>query len=261
MSGEIRDTDWQGKRAVVTGAGSGIGKAVTFGLIARGCHVVALDVEESALASLHTAPEINQAHLTTMVVDVSDWSQIHSVADQIIADDGAPQYLVPNAGINPPTASQADIDEGFWDRVLDINLKGVFACNHAFLPAMATAGTGSVVNLASVSGLTGWGGSAAYCASKGGVIALTKALAAEYGPGGIRVNCVCPGSVRTPMVLNNLERFSDAEARLEETGRLHLLGRVAEPSEIADTILYLLSAQASFITGSAVVVDGGFTAV
>ena len=115
--------------------------------------------------------------------------------------------------------------------------------------------------LASVSGLTGWGGSAAYCASKGGIIALTKALAAEYGYQGIRVNCVCPGSVRTPMVLNNLERFADPNARLEETGRLHLLGRVAEPQEIADTILYLLSPQASFITGSAVVVDGGLTAV
>ncbi len=261
MSTGAHDEDWRGKRAVVTGGASGIGKAVVRSLVERGCHVAAIDVDSAALAELRLTPNIDQTQLVTRVTDVSHWADVKTMATNLIAEFGAPHFLVPNAGINPPAASQENIDEEFWDQVLDVNLKGMFACCHAFLPAMAAAGTGSVVNLASVSGLTGWGGSAAYCASKGGIIALTKALAAEYGSQGIRVNCVCPGSVRTPMVLNNLERSADPDAQLEETGRLHLLGRVAEPQEIADTILYLLSPQASFITGSAVVVDGGLTAV
>jgi NAD(P)-dependent dehydrogenase (short-subunit alcohol dehydrogenase family) len=192
---------------------------------------------------------------------VAGWHQVEEFTANVIQSHGTPRYLVANAGINPIAGSSAEIDEAFWDAVLGVNLKGVFACCRGFLPGMASARRGSVVNLASVSGLIGWGGSSAYCASKGGVIALTKYLAAEYAGSGIRVNCVCPGSVRTPMVLNNLRRFDDAAERLSRTAQLHPLGRVAEAEEIAAAILFLLSDQAAFITGTELKVDGGLTAI
>ena len=252
---------WEGKRAVVTGGASGIGRAVVLSLLQRGCHVVAIDTDAEGLVHLETDARSTNSHLVTNVADVSRWDEVTALSASIVDTYGAPHFLVPNAGINPPAASATNIDEAFWDSVLDVNLKGMFACCRAFLPAMAAAGAGSVVNLASVSGLTGWGGSAAYCASKGGVISLTKALAVEYAGRGLRVNCVCPGSVRTPMVLNNLARFPDAEQRMAQTAQLHLLGRVGEPVEIANAILFLLSDQSSFVTGTALVVDGGLTAV
>lgn len=197
--------------------------------------------------------------VTIEALDVSDWGQVESLASHVLAKFGAPDYLVANAGINPPAPSTAEIGEELWDRIIGVNLKGIFATNRAFLPAMVEAGHGSAVNLASVSGLIGWGGTSAYSASKGGVIALTKYLAMEFAPH-VRVNCVCPGSVRTPMVLNNLRRFENPEERLAQTAATHLLQRVAAPREVADSILYLLSDQASFVTGTALTVDGGLTA-
>ena len=261
MVKESNDAAWEGKRAVVTGGASGIGRDVVLLLLSHGCHVVAIDVDANGLVELEREASPSGTRLVTKVADVSRWDEVTAVADATIGTYGAPHFLVPNAGINPPAASATDIDEAFWDSVLDVNLKGMFACCRAFIPAMAAAGAGSVVNLASVSGLTGWGGSAAYCASKGGVISLTKALAVEYSGRGLRVNCVCPGSVRTPMVLNNLARLPDAEQRMAQTAQLHLLGRVGEPVEIANAILFLLSDQSSFVTGTALVVDGGLTAV
>ncbi|HET7034273.1 MAG TPA: SDR family NAD(P)-dependent oxidoreductase [Thermomicrobiaceae bacterium] len=254
------EEQWQGRLAVVTGAASGIGRATATALAARGCRVIAADVDPNGLERLTETLRGQPGRLTTAVMDVSRWQEVADVTTTILAESGAPDFLVANAGINPPAPSTGAIDEALWDRIIDVNLKGIFATNRALLPAMSAAGRGSVVNLASVSGLIGWGGTSAYSASKGGVIALTKYLAMEFAPR-VRVNCVCPGSVRTPMVLNNLRRFGDPEERLAETAGIHLLRRVAEPEEIADAILFLLSDRAAFITGSALTVDGGLTAV
>ena len=262
MSGTRQVSDaWSGRWAVVTGAASGIGRATVLALVERGARVVATDIDEAGLAALTTGRSDEPDQIVTRVLDVADWDSVMWVADEVVTTWGPPFYLVANAGINPIAPSTGDIDETLWDRVINVNLKGVFAVNRAFLPLMADAGGGSVVNLASVSGLIGWGGTSVYSASKGGVIALTRFLAAEYASRGVRVNCVCPGSVRTPMVLNNLRGVTDPEAQLARTATLHPLGRVSEPEDIADGILYLLSEQASFVTGTALTIDGGLTAI
>jgi NAD(P)-dependent dehydrogenase (short-subunit alcohol dehydrogenase family) len=139
-------------------------------------------------------------------------------------------------------------------------VKGIFFCAQAAARTMATVHGGVIVNLASVSGMIGWGGSSVYSASKGAVIALTKFLAVEFAPVGIRVNAVCPGSVRTPMVEDNLRRLSDPAGTAQQVADLHPLGRMAKPEEIADTIVFLASAHSSFVTGTCLVVDGGLTA-
>lgn len=262
MSGTAQPSDsWTNRLAVVTGAASGIGRATTLAIARRGCRVIAADLDESGLRDLMEKAGSSSDRIVTRALNVADWSAVVKFASEVRQEIGTPEYLVANAGINPPAESTADIDEAFWDYVMNVNLKGLFVCNRAFLPAMAEAGRGSIVNLASVSGLIGWGGTSVYSASKGGVIALTKALAAEYADYEIRVNSVCPGSIRTPMVLNNLNRLPDPESRLRQTAHLHPLKRVGEPEEVADAILYLLGDQSSFVTGTTLTVDGGLTAV
>jgi NAD(P)-dependent dehydrogenase (short-subunit alcohol dehydrogenase family) len=253
--------DGQERVAVVTGAAMGIGRATVLALAAKGCRVIATDIDSEGLQRLEEDSRELSGSVRIKSVNVSDWVQMMELAKDVAAQEGIPNYVVANAGINPPAPSTAEIDEELWDRIMDVNLKGVFACNRAFLPGMAKLGRGAVVNLASVSGLIGWGGTSAYSASKGGVIALTRFLAAEYAQRGVRVNCVCPGSVRTPMVLNNLSRYEDSNERLARTAELHPLGRVGEAAEIASAILFLLSDQASFVTGAELTVDGGLTAV
>ncbi len=243
--------------AVVTGAASGIGRATAELLAREGHTVLAVDIDTARLGSLgRDFPDT----IRPAVVDVADWANVERFASEALNTVGTPRFLVCAAGINPPAATIGGIDEAFWDRVVDVNLKGMFAACRAFLPAMAEQRGGSVVNLASVSGLVGWGGSSVYCATKGAAIALTRALATEYAPNNIRVNCVCPGSIRTPMVLNNLATFPDAADRLARTAAQHPLGRVGEAAEVAQTIRYLLSDAASFVTGVALPIDGGLTA-
>lgn len=254
----IPDVPGARRLAVVTGAASGIGRATALLLAGEGQTVVAVDRDARGLESLQGEGD---GRLRAFRVDVGDWGAVEGFAGEVLATLGVPDSLVCAAGINPLTPSTGDVDEAFWDRVVGVNLKGMFAVCRAFLPAMAGERRGSIVNLASASGLVGWGGSSAYCATKGGAIALTRALAAEYAPVGLRVNCVCPGSIRTPMVLNNLAAFPDADDRLARTAAQHPLGRIGEAEEVARAILFLLGEGAAFITGAALPVDGGFTAV
>ena len=245
--------------AVVTGAASGIGRETVRLLAGQGCRVIAADVDADGLRGL--AAELGEG-FRAVPLDVADWDAVARFGRETIAGEGMPDFLVCAAGINPPVSSSGAVDEPFWDRVVDVNLKGMFAACRAFLPAMAERRRGSIVNVASVSGLIGWGGSSVYGATKGAAIALTRSLAAEYAAAGVRVNCVCPGSIRTPMVLNNIAaRGDDVAASLARTAALHPLGRVGEAAEVAAGILYLLADTASFVTGVALPIDGGLTAV
>lgn len=247
-----------GRLAVVTGAASGIGRETARLLARHGCRVVAADIDEDGLQTL---VEEHESLIRAAPLDVAGWDAVARFGAEVLARDGVPDYVVCAAGINPLVESTAAVDEEFWDRITNINIKGMFATCRALAPAMAAQGGGSIVNLASVSGLIGWGGSSVYNTSKGAAIALTKALAIEYAASGLRVNCVCPGSIRTPMVLNNLAIHGNVEQRLAKTAALHPLGRVGETEEVAATIHYLLSDAASFITGVALPIDGGLTAI
>lgn len=249
-----------GRIAIVTGAASGIGRAVAGALAGEGAEVVVADVDvaggEQVVGDIRqSGGSAEYRHL-----DVTREEDVKAVFDGIGQRYGRLDILVANAGINPPAASSESLTAALWHRTMDVNALGVFLSVRAAIPHLRKSGVASVVTLGSVSGLIGWGGSAAYVASKGAVVSMTRYLAAELAPG-IRVNTICPGSVLTPMVESQLGEAEEREANLAKTAGIHLLGRVGKPAEIARGVLYLASDDSSFVTGSSLVVDGGLTAV
>ena len=237
MQERLRD-----KVAVVTGGASGIGAASAIRLADEGATVITLDVADGADRQLDVRDEGGVAALMAEVV--AEHGQLDSVVNAAGVAGGGPVHV---------------LDEAEWDRVVDINLKGTFlVAKHAAL-AMLERRSGSIINIASIEGLEGTEGGSAYNASKGGVVMLTKSMAIDYGRRGLRVNCICPGAIDTPM----LRSIIDPDGMATYTDRMreeHLLGRFGEPSEIAAAVAFLASEDASFITGHALVVDGGFTA-
>jgi len=234
------------KHALVTGAGSGIGEAVARALHAEGATVTLADLSDSAAA---VAAQLG-ARATAVRLDVRDEDQVRA------AMPGRVDVLVNVAGVGS-TTSAPETSLEVWEQVFAVNCRGTFlTCKHA-IPAMAARGGGAIVNVASVGALVGLKNRAAYCASKGAVVALTRALAVDHVADGIRVNAVCPGTVDSPWVRRLVE---DAGESLEALRARQPMGRLGTTAEIADSILYLASEQAAFVTGSAMVIDGGMTA-
>jgi NAD(P)-dependent dehydrogenase (short-subunit alcohol dehydrogenase family) len=233
-----------GKRALVTGAGSGIGAAVARRLAAGGADVILADVALPPIETL--AREIGGQPLQ---VDVRDEEQ---VAPAMAGLD----VLVNVAGIgSTTTAPETPLD--VWEEVFAVNARGTFLCCKYAIPGMAERRGGSIVNIASVAALVGLRNRAAYCASKGAVVALTRALAVDHVADGIRVNAVCPGTVDSPWVRRLVE---DAGESLEALRARQPMGRLGLPEEIADAVAYLASDAAAFVTGTTLVIDGGLTA-
>jgi NAD(P)-dependent dehydrogenase (short-subunit alcohol dehydrogenase family) len=247
----------EGKVALVTGAGSGIGRATALAFAREGARVVVADVV--ADGGKETLRLIEEAGGEGVFIegDVSVATDVRTIVRTALEEYGRLDTAFNNAGIEGALAPTAECTEENWDRVLGVNLKGVWLCMKHEVPIMLEQGGGSIVNTASVAGLVGFQGLPAYCASKGGVVQLTKTAALEYATSGIRVNAVCPGVIKTPMV----ERIvaGDAEAEAQFTG-LEPVGRMGAPEEIAEAVVWLSSDAASFVTGHAMAVDGGFVA-
>ncbi len=238
----------EGRVAFVTGASSGIGAACARRFVDEGATVAGFDLQDPA-------PDHPLAGFWPL--DVRDEAAIVEAVDTAVEAVGTPTILVNAAGVSG-AGGVTDLDEAEWDRIVDINLKGTYLVSKHVVPHLLAAGTGSVVNLASIEGLEGLPAQAAYNASKGGVVLLTRNMAIDYGPSGVRVNCLCPGYIETPMT--EVLRMEGFEAIRDEFVAMHHLGRAGQPEEVAAAALFLVSEDASFVTGHALVVDGGFTA-
>jgi NAD(P)-dependent dehydrogenase (short-subunit alcohol dehydrogenase family) len=246
------------KVAIVTGAGSGIGKATAAVLAAEGAKVIVADWNKDTGAE--TAATIGQGGGQSVFcyADVSKREDVQRMVNTALDHYARLDVLVNNAAI-PLMAQLVDTTEEDWDRIHSVNLKGVFlGCKYA-IPAMIRSGGGSIINIASILGFVGDPEWAAYCAAKGGVIALTRVAALAYGPQGIRVNCICPGDVETPLREWEFRQSPDPDRARGEISSKYALRRLASPQEIAQCVAFLASADSSFMTGSSMVVDGGLT--
>lgn len=251
MSGRV-----EGKAAVVTGAGSGIGRACAIALAREGASVIVADVDAAAADAV--AAEIGRAggaaHAHT--ADVRDLAQVEAMVGACVERFGRIDVLHNNAGIATP-GSVHETSEDDWLRVLDVNLSGVWRGMRCAVPHMLAQGGGSIVNTGSVQAVVGYPGWAAYTASKAGIEGLTLQAAVEYGTAGIRVNAIIPGSIRSAMNQALLDRSPDPAALQARWDRQHALGRIGEPEEVASLVVYLASDESSFVTGAMVRVDGG----
>ena len=247
-----------GRVAVVTGAAGGIGAAICRRLAADGFAVACLDAREPALDGLIaelTGAGADPGRARGYGADVRDAASVRQVAGRIRAELGDPWLLVNAAGVFS-IQRLPDLDEAEWDRIVDTNLKGPFLTCREFLPAMISARDGCIVNIASTAGVRGGRERAAYCASKGGVVLLTRSLAVDHGQDGVRVNCVCPGLIDTEMA--DWIRH-DAEA-MAQFGASLPAGRIGLPAEIAAAVAFLASDGASYLQGAVLMADGGVTA-
>ncbi|MEA2331465.1 MAG: 2-keto-3-deoxy-L-fuconate dehydrogenase [Thermoleophilaceae bacterium] len=241
-----------GKHAVVTGAASGIGAAIAARFAVEGARVVAADIDEPALQATVTRLEGTVSGVHVDVTDEASVSGLVAAAER----DGPLDVLVNVAGVGVTTTAP-DTPLEVWERVFAVNARGTFLCCKHAIPAMAAHGGGAIVNIASVAGLVGVPNRAAYCASKGAVIALTRALAVDHVADGLRVNCVCPGTVDSPWVRRLVD---DAGESLDALRARQPMGRLGTPEEVADAALYLAADSAGFVTGTALLIDGGLTA-
>lgn len=251
---------FEGKTAVVTGAATGIGEAVALAFGREGANVVVVDVNQDEAEGTLAAITAGGGTGIAVIADVSKASDCEKIASEAVSAFGRIDYLVASAGIQT-YGTVVDTDEDTWDRTLSVNLKGIYLAAKYCVPEMIKGGGGAIVNVASVQGLMSQPNVAAYAASKGAVIAMTRTMALDHAKDNIRVNSLCPGSIDTPLLRFAADMISpdDPAGAIVEWGKLHPLGRVGQPSEMAEVVLFLVSDAASFMTGAAVVADGGLT--
>lgn len=241
------------KVVIITGAGSGIGRSTAIAFAHEGAKVIVSDIDELSGQETVRVIEALSGHAKFIKCDVSKESDVKQLVNQTVQFWGRLDCAFNNAGIEGVPSSTIDCPLENWDRTININLKGVWLCMKYEIPEMLKSGGGSIVNCSSIAGLVGFTTIPAYVASKHGVIGLTQTAALEYAPQKIRVNAVCPGVIHTPM----LERFTQGNEQ-QMIGQVPM-ARIGRPEEIAQSVLWLCSEKASYLTGHALTVDGGWT--
>ncbi|MBE7157154.1 MAG: SDR family oxidoreductase [Rhodospirillales bacterium] len=244
-----------GKVAVISGGASGIGRACAFALSEEGASVVLLDSDGDTGRATLQELQGSGRKAAFFPVDVRDEEAVRDAMEQVAAQFGAIDILQCNAGVAARRTVADETAEG-WDFCMDVNLKGVFLCSKHALPHMSRNGSGSIIHTSSVTGIVGLRNRAVYSATKGALVALMRNMAMDYAPLGIRVNCVCPGFVRTPLIAALLR---DAERTAKLTA-MHPMQRLGEPEDVAQAVLFLASPMSAWVTGQALAVDGGFSA-
>lgn len=245
-----------GKVALITGGASGIGRASALLFARAGAAVAVVDLDQQAGQRLVEEVVRNGGKAIFERADVTRADECERAVRRTVSELGGIHVLFNNAGIIR-RASVVELSEEDWDRVMAVNVKSMFLMSRLVVPIMAKTGGGSIVNMASGWGLAGGPRAAAYCASKGAVVLLTKAMAVDHGSQHIRVNCICPGDTDTNMLRQEAQQLGEREDRFLSESAHRPLGRVGRPEEIAQAALYLASEAASFVTGTSLVVDGG----
>ena len=241
------------KVVVVTGAGSGIGRAIARQVHAEGAKVVAIDVVRAGVEEL--AEQLDAGRVLPVQLDIRDGERVNATVDDVVAKHGGIDVLFNNAGVSDQFTPAADTSDDLWESVLGVNLIGPFRLARRVLPSMISRGGGAIVNTGSVASVVAGAGGAAYTVSKHGILGLTRSLAIDYGSKGVRVNAVLPGAIRTGLTSSEDALVEGADDAIAATPA----GRWAEPEEVAKIAVFLASDDASFIHGSAYTVDGGWT--
>jgi len=247
--------EFKDRTAIVTGGGSGIGEAISLELAEGGANVIIADMDMPSADAVVKAIRAKGGKAESFKVDVSDAKACEAMVAFAVKTYGALHLAVNNAGIGGPSAPTGEYPVDGWEKVINVNLNGVFNCVRYQIPAMLEAGGGSIVNMASILGSVGFGNAVAYTAAKHGVVGMTKVAAMEYSARGIRINAVGPGFINTPLLSENLD-----QPTLDALAGMHPIGRIGTPEEVSALTCFLLSDRASFITGSYHLVDGAYTA-
>jgi len=245
-----------GKRALITGAASGIGRATALLLAREGAAVAVVDVDEAGGQAVAQQIRDEGGQAIFLRCDVTRADDCRHAVQRTVERLGGLDILFNNAGIIR-RADVVDTTEEEWDRVMAVNVKSIFLLSKYAIPVMAQAGGGAIVNTSSGWGLVGGRNAVSYCASKGAVVNMTRAMALDHGPQNIRVNCICPGDTDTPMLQNEARQLGESDAVFLADAADRPLQRIGRPEDIARAVLYLVSDDASFVTGTALVVDGG----
>ena len=246
-----------GKNAVVSGAGAGIGRAIALAFAEAGAHVACLDIDlKAADETSRIAGESGQRAIAA-ACDVAREEDVKAAAEKVLSEFGSVNVLVSGAAGHDPTATVLELTLAQWNAVFAVNVAGAFLLSRAFLPSMIACGGGSIILIASQHGSVAAPGRAVYCASKGALIQLAKTMAADHAAQNVRVNTLSPGAIETGRMLF---RFGDMETARRVSGPKHLLGRLGQPHEIAAAAVFLASDASSFMTGSDMLVDGGYNA-
>lgn len=250
----------KGKVAVVTGAGSGIGAAIAECLAAAGALVYVADCNATAAEETKLRIAQQGGETKSAILDVTDDSACQGLIERIVSEnDGRCDVLVNNAGVGH-VGTILTTDPDVLERLWQVNVRGAYSLSRAVLPPMIARGSGSIINLGSVAALIGMESRFAYTVSKHAIMGMTRAMALDHGPAGVRINCICPGRTQTPFVEQRLREYAEPEVFMSQMVAPHALKRLAQPWEIAAAALYLASDASANVTGSALSVDGGYTA-